>query len=255
MPSLECYLIGEARIDIQPANKRRDWMDATSGSFAYRCLPLTMANTHGWEIRCLSGFEAEWNGGDRPEDVRVIADPGAESDPDGQPHFGHGILSFGHEVIFRTSRGLNLWVSGPANSFKDAIQPLSGLVEADWMPFTFSMNWKFTRPHTRIRFEKGEPYCQIFAVPRGLVRSLDPVMGHVEDHPELKHQYDVGKRKREFRRVVEGLRPGYVAPAKLRFQGWYARGVLPDESAVIDGHELPQQAKPFLGKEDDGERV
>jgi Family of unknown function (DUF6065) len=28
----------------------RAWMDATDQRFAYRCLPLNIANAHGWEI-------------------------------------------------------------------------------------------------------------------------------------------------------------------------------------------------------------
>ena len=36
-------------------------------------------------------------------------------------------------------------VTGPFNQPKDAIQPLTAIVETDWAPFTFTMNWKFTR--------------------------------------------------------------------------------------------------------------
>jgi hypothetical protein len=38
----------------------RGWMDATGDSFAYRCLPLAVANAHGWEILCVRGFIARW---------------------------------------------------------------------------------------------------------------------------------------------------------------------------------------------------
>ena len=47
---------------IRPAPATRAWMDATPESFAYRCLPLNIANAHGWEILCPCGFEAVWNG-------------------------------------------------------------------------------------------------------------------------------------------------------------------------------------------------
>ena len=38
------------------------------------------------------------------------------------------------------------------------MQPLVGLIETDWLPFPFTMNWVFTRPG-RVRLEKGEPFC------------------------------------------------------------------------------------------------
>ena len=34
-----------------------------------------------------------------------------------------------------------MWAMGPPNHVKDGIQPLVGLVETDWLPFPFTMNW------------------------------------------------------------------------------------------------------------------
>jgi hypothetical protein len=73
-----------------------------------------------------------------------------------ESQFGSGILTFNPLLIIRPPPGHDLWVSGPVNRFKDAIQPMSALIEADWMPFTFSMNWQITRADTTITFEKGE---------------------------------------------------------------------------------------------------
>ena len=42
---------------IRAALPSREWMDQTTERFAYRCLPLTIANTHGWEILCPSSIE------------------------------------------------------------------------------------------------------------------------------------------------------------------------------------------------------
>jgi hypothetical protein len=47
---LIAYLIDGQTIEIRPASARREWMDQTIDSFAYRCLPLNIANAHGWEI-------------------------------------------------------------------------------------------------------------------------------------------------------------------------------------------------------------
>ena len=51
------YPTGEVRPTIQPAPATRDWMDKTPQSYAYRCLPLNIANAHGWEILSPSTFE------------------------------------------------------------------------------------------------------------------------------------------------------------------------------------------------------
>jgi len=59
------YQIGEQPIDIEPAPFEREWMNATHDRFAYRCLPLNIANAHGWEVLSPAGFSAIWRAGDR----------------------------------------------------------------------------------------------------------------------------------------------------------------------------------------------
>jgi len=59
---LTCFLHPGWQPLIRPAPAKRDWMDATPESFAYRCLPLNIANAHGWELLNPCAFEACWNG-------------------------------------------------------------------------------------------------------------------------------------------------------------------------------------------------
>src|SRR5689334_18699842 len=68
---LICYLIDDHPVDIRPARNRRQWMDETPDAYAYRCLPLSIANAHGWEARCPVTCEAEWNGGSAKDDIRI----------------------------------------------------------------------------------------------------------------------------------------------------------------------------------------
>ena len=70
---LECFVLGDAAPDIVPGRPQRGWMDAFADRHPYRCLPLTMANSTGWEILCPIGFTAEWNGGPHDRDITVDA--------------------------------------------------------------------------------------------------------------------------------------------------------------------------------------
>ena len=74
-----CYLHEAWQPLIRPAEPTRAWMDATPEAFAYRCLPLNIANAHGWEILTPFGFEAYWRGGAAPGDVIVRPDAGMPS--------------------------------------------------------------------------------------------------------------------------------------------------------------------------------
>ena len=52
---------------------KRDWMDDTTSKFAYRCLPLNIANSHGWEIASPCGFEVEWDGDPNVRGITIRA--------------------------------------------------------------------------------------------------------------------------------------------------------------------------------------
>src|SRR5882757_10212642 len=131
---------------IRPAPATRAWMDDTPEAFAYRCLPLNIANAHGWEVLNPCGFEAIWDGGSGVEALTIKPDAGAVEGRLAQSLFGQGVITFHVEAIVRTPPGWNLWVGGSPNRHKDGVGPLTGVIETDWSPFTFTMNWRFTRP-------------------------------------------------------------------------------------------------------------
>ena len=138
-------------------------MDALPEAYGYRCLPLTIANAHGWELCSSVAFEAVWNGGLAKDDIQITSeDEGLMP----MTHFGSGILTFHVGYLFQTEPGLSLMAQGPINRSKNAIQALAGVTEMDWSPYTFTMNWLFTRPNTSVRFEKSEPFCHIFPMGR-----------------------------------------------------------------------------------------
>ena len=66
--------------------------------------------------------------------------------------------------LFRTEPGYDLMVQGPDQPAQGWIAPLTGIIETDWAPYTFTMNWMFTRPGQVVRFEAGEPFCHFFPV-------------------------------------------------------------------------------------------
>ena len=198
-------------------------MDATPGRFAYRCLPLTMANQLGWDLQCPCAVEATWDGGPTIAAIKVRAEGvwgGVRS------HFGHGVLTFSPGYHFSISPGHFLWVRGPSNQVKDGIAPLDGLVEAWWLPFTFTMNWKFTRPGT-IHFLKGEPYCTLTPYPQGYAESFEPaVQAMSEEEAETftawstsRERFSTGLKHREPKFVEEGWQKTYMKGLSLPVGG------------------------------------
>src|SRR5262249_31695603 len=102
-------------------------MDETENKFAYRCLPLVIANQFGWEILSTHHFRVVWDGSSHREGIQVENLAG-----DGQlhchSHFGAGVLTFHIPFLFRTPEGWNLMVRGPTNRPKDGIVALDAIV-------------------------------------------------------------------------------------------------------------------------------
>ena len=253
---LVCYLIDDHPVDIRPADNRRQWMDDTPDSYAYRCLPLSIANAHGWEVRCPATCEAEWNGGSGKDDIHIAFEDeeGVSQEPARtkrlvESHFGSGVLTFNVGALLRTSPGYDLWITGPVNAFKDGIQALSAVIETYWMPFVFTMNWKFTRPNVKVRFEKGEPFCFFFPIEHGLLERVNPRVQQVSEEPGLERQYNFALGKRAFLSVLKilggpELKIDEKERKRLDAQGWYMRGQMPDGTKVID-HRKSIHLKPF----------
>ncbi|MFC0388771.1 DUF6065 family protein [Muricoccus vinaceus] len=224
---LTAHSLGVPSPTLRPAPARRDWMDATPQGFANRCLPLTMANAHGWEVVGEGAFEAWWNGGPNASDITIRTE--REGRPAAVSHFGSGVLTFHIDMLFRTDPGYSLWVSGPTNTAKDGIAPLTGVVETDWSPATFTMNWRFTRPRHPVRFAPGEPLCLLFPIPRDLIERVRPAIRPLAADPALEAGYRGWSASRA--RFNAALKePG----SEARAQGWqrdYHRGRIGETTA------------------------
>jgi hypothetical protein len=231
---LTAYALVPEPLPLRAAPVSRTWMDRIPDRHAYRCLPLNIANAHGWEVTSICTFELAWNGGLAASDLSVRA-------IDGFPHVGHyvvshfasGIVTFHLTYLFRTDPGWNMFVTGPTNRPKDGIAPLAGVVETDWLPYPFTMNWQMTRPGT-VRFEKDEPIALVFPVPANALAGVAPDVRNLSDDPALEAQVSAWKdRRAEFMQRFDAKEPAAVKEAWQRF---YFLGKLPDGTNAPDSH-------------------
>ena len=246
---LDCFPTVSRPPQIVPGRPQRAWMESFLGRHPYRCLPLTIANSTGWELLCPMAFTAEWNGGVNQEDIRLTPDrPHPEFHDFVKSHFSHGVMTMHPGYLFRTPAGWDLIAQGPPNWPKDGLSPLTGLVETDWLPFPFTMNWIFTRPG-KVRFEKDEPFCFISLTPHRVMDTVQPVQRAIANNVELNEQYLAWNRQREtFNTRIWRRDPEAVREAWQRF---YFRGELPEDAqggGPVD-HVNKRRLKPLkLGR-------
>ncbi len=248
-PRLIAYNIGYPMPELRPARVRRDWMDAVPNGAAYRCLPLTIANGHGWEIILDCDLEAIWTGEIAKESLTIVGGGGAVCPVS---HFGSGVVTFHVNVLFRTPAATNLWVSGPPNTIKDGIVPLSGIIEADWSPMTFTMNWRFTRPYHRVFFRKGEAFCFFFPLSRHFLNELRPEVRPICDDARAHKELAIWQASR--RKFVDELQanPQRLGPL---FEGHYHRGELPSSIERVSDHFTRMRPHRFDFSFADGEKT
>lgn len=241
-PALIAYRVSDGPpLQLVPAPAARPWMDATDQRFAYRCLPLLIANQSGWFLLNSHTLRATWDGGDGLGALRLEYFTGLPPYP-AASHFGQGILTWHVPYLFRTPPGYNLLARGPANWPKVGAVALEGIVETDWTVATFTMNWKLTEPDRPVMFEVGEPVCMLVPRRRGELETFRPEVRKIEADPELGAAYQRWKEGRaRFLADLDALDPEAVE------QGWqkhYFRGATPDGTAA-PAHQTRLQLREF----------
>jgi hypothetical protein len=229
---------------IEAAPPSRSWMNESYDRFAYRCLPMLLANQAGWFILNSHDFRARWDGTDGLSGVSILYLDGEPPFP-ATSMFGLGIVTFTIPYLFRTPPGWNLLARGPANAPKDGVYALEGLVETDWAVASFTMNWKITRPDQVITFGAGEPICMIVPQARRALESFDPCIAAISSNPQLAKAHRLWAARRF--RFKSSLRTvGHRVVGKT-WQKHYFDGTSPSGDGASD-HQTKISLREFAGK-------
>lgn len=212
--NIEAFLTLEDKDALEYYNKfiiaapnKREWMDKQNMQYSYYCKPLVAANCLGWWILCNQDLEVEWNGGDKTDDLLIRDFTKGKYYDLASSHFGGGILTFNLGTLFRTPPGWGLLVGGPSNTFIDGLFPLEGIVETNWSPFTFTMNYKITRKNYPIKINKYYPICRIFPIPLNINEKSELNIKTFEENEELKEKFKDWSLKRK-ESLLQGKRVG-----------------------------------------------
>lgn len=163
------------------SNHKREWF---SSNF-YKCLPLAIGNMQGFVFSIPYGFDVIWNGGNSTEDITIIYHD------DFEPYsglnfiyptseFGHGVLTIHFPLTLKTPPMINLMTIAPPNYPVAGMSPMTGVVEADNIRFSFTLNLKIDLINTTIRVLPNAPLVGMIPIPR-----------YFCDAFELKNAYDI----------------------------------------------------------------
>lgn len=174
-------------------------MDATPVSFANRCLPLKIANQSGWVIRSGCSFSARRSDSYDPgSSVLFEFEEGAAPQATSaiQDLFGLGIITFHVPYLFRTEPGYAIIARGAPNFIVPGAYPLEGVIETDWTPATFTMNWRLMDADASCLFQRGDPLCFIQPIQLAELEAVDPHIEPIESDAALNAEFRAWKMSR-----------------------------------------------------------
>jgi hypothetical protein len=165
-------------------------MDDTYKKHAYKCLPMTSANVHGWELVLQQDVVVQL---DSPTSVpRVLSGEkinhttnGSEYERSVVSQSTIGMVSFDTGWAIQTPEGVSTWITGTPNYFVDGAVPLTASIPTSWWPDPWNMNWKITKLNTPVHFPKGMPFMFFQFYHDDLLPSVEFSKTNAWDNPEL----------------------------------------------------------------------
>lgn len=222
---------------LVPSPAARRWYSHN----ASRCLPLVVAGQLGWTLLSPVAFTAVWDGRRDPKGVRL--NKRRPRDSRGlyiDSRFGDAIVTIGTGLFVRTSPDVDLLVKAVPNVPKDGVGLLEGLIETDWFEGSLTVNLRLTRPGLTVRWEAGEPLCQLVPYPRGWIERFRPEL--VDDGDDHATFFVAAERWKDDRiELLDMLRAGHQPP----YDGRYRRGIRHDGVAAPPSHRPKLSVRPF----------
>jgi hypothetical protein len=230
---------------LKPLNEdhTRDWFTPPF----YKCLPLSIGNMQGFAFSVPFEFTVVWDGSLKKEGLQIYVNEDTIDDEIKDMNhvflmssFGHGILTVSIPVILKTPPGVNLMTIAPPNFPVPGISPMTGVVEADNLRFTFTLNFKIDIANTPIKVTKNYPIMGILPIPRYFCDSFSLVNAYdifdkdlVEEERTIAEENTVNRTNQN--KVFE--ESGKVVADRLYYNGVDIR------MNKFKDHQLPKKGK------------
>jgi hypothetical protein len=161
MIKVDAYKRTGHRVKIEQTPVKREWMDGTDDRHAYKCFPVSLANSVGYSISFLEDIEFIWDGvsDSTPDHVTVLQ--GQELCSTSR---GNGTINFHCDMVFKTDKDVSMLSIVPPNYFIDGAMPFTSVVSTSFMNDTFPIAWKITRPNTKIFIPAGTPVITLIPI-------------------------------------------------------------------------------------------
>lgn len=221
---------------ITSAPLKREWLNKPEQKYGYQCQPMVAANQMGWHILSSSEIIINWNGGQSTKDVFIQEVNSDINYNSVASHFSVGIVTFSFPFVIKTPPGWGIWVGPPSNEWINNMEGLQGIVETNWLPFTFTMNWKILEENKTIVIPKHFPIAKMVPFPLNLNEKINLVHKDLVDYPDFNKKYkDYSNSRSQFNKHLKEIPNN---PDSSTVQGFYKRGTDASKCPYLGFHKL-----------------
>jgi hypothetical protein len=146
---------------ISPMSIKRDWMDETSESHAYRCFPVTQSNVVGWSLSSSEDIEFFWDGinDQTPDHIEIIKAPQGSYGGRGQSS-----ISINTGLIFRTNEDISIFTINPVNYFSNDFETMSNLISTSFYDNPLPLAIKAKKSGDKVTIKANTPLATIIPI-------------------------------------------------------------------------------------------
>jgi len=157
-------------INIKQTRLNRDWMDETWQKHAYRCFPVQLGNTIGYELSLPVDLSFKWNGIFNENQNNVELLKGRKYAYTGR---GHATVSIKTGIIFQTPKNISMLQIPVPNMFRDDFQAFTTVMSTSWYWQELPSAIRILKPEQEITIKAGEPYAVIVPVSLGMMQDTE----------------------------------------------------------------------------------
>jgi hypothetical protein len=160
MSTIEVYCQSQS-VNIKQTRIKRNWMEDTGEKHAYKCFPISLANTIGYELSLPVDVSFVWDGisNESVEHVKILS--GEEFVYNSR---ANATVSFKTGIVIRSNKNISFLHMPVPNMFNDSYQTFTSIISTSFFDQEFPSAIKILKPDRVITIKAGEPFATLVPI-------------------------------------------------------------------------------------------
>jgi hypothetical protein len=182
MVQIKAYKLDKNSADIQQLSVKREWMDETDESHAYKCFPISLTNQLGWGISFPEDIVFIWDGisDSTPDHIKIIS-----GEKYAYASRGNATVSFNTGIVFKTNENISLLTMPVPNYLRDGVQPFTTIITSSFFQQPLPCALRVTRPNIEITIKANTPVFSIIPINLEEIQDSEIIFENTDLLPKL----------------------------------------------------------------------